>query len=472
MTTLILKNAHLIDGTGAPSKEAATVVITDGKISEVRDSTANIARFDPTELEKLEPHERDIVRKRYGLSGEKMRTQKELAQEMGVAQNQLRGMETRILRKLSVASAGSAQEEGEDRQDTTTIDLAGSTLLPGLINAHFHIMFDAGPDPFASLARMSQAQAIVKAIKRGEAMLRAGITTARELGGYEWHEMALRDSFASGELKGPRLLCAGKIITMTGGHGWSLGLESDGADEVRKSARLNLKKGADCIKLMATGGVLTPGVEPGAAQLSEEEMRAGIEEAHNAGKRTASHAQGTKGIKNALRAGIDTIEHGIFLDDGCIELMLKQGTVFVPTLAAPYRINEAGAAKGMPDYVLRKSLAVSGAHRRSFEMALEAGVTIAAGNDGGTPFNPSEDLVTEVRLMVEYGMSALDAIKAATHGSAQALGIAEEVGTIEKGKWADLIVLRPNADPLSDISALSQIELVIQRGERVVDRKS
>jgi imidazolonepropionase-like amidohydrolase len=387
------------------------VVITDGKISEVRGSAANIARSDPVVPEK----------------------------------------------------AG---------DDATTLDLGGSTLLPGLINAHFHIMFDAGPDPFASLARMSQAQAIVKAIKRGEAMLRAGITTARELGGYEWHELALRDSFASGELPGPRLVCAGKLITMTGGHGWGVGLESDGADEVRKSARLNLKKGADCLKFMATGGVLTPGVEPGATQLSEEEMRAGIEEAHNVGKRTASHAQGTEGIKNALRAGIDTIEHGIFLDDECIELMLKQGTVFVPTLAAPYRINQAGASAGMPDYVLRKSLAVAGAHRRSFDMALEAGVPIAAGNDGGTPFNPADDLVTEVRLMVEYGMSALDAIKAATYGSALALGLADEVGTIEPGKWADMIVLQPGADPLSDMSALGRIEMVIQRGERVLDLRS
>jgi imidazolonepropionase-like amidohydrolase len=387
------------------------VVITDGKISEVRGSAANIARSDPVEPEK----------------------------------------------------AG---------DDATTLDLGGSTLLPGLINAHFHIMFDAGPDPFASLARMSQAQAIVKAIKRGEAMLRAGITTARELGGYEWHELALRDSFASGELPGPRLVCAGKLITMTGGHGWGVGLESDGADEVRKSARLNLKKGADCLKFMATGGVLTPGVEPGATQLSEEEMRAGIEEAHNVGKRTASHAQGTEGIKNALRARIDTIEHGIFLDDECIELMLKQGTVFVPTLAAPYRINQAGASAGMPDYVLRKSLAVAGAHRRSFDMALEAGVPIAAGNDGGTPFNPADDLVTEVRLMVEYGMSALDAIKAATYGSALALGLADEVGTIEPGKWADMIVLQPGADPLSDMSALGRIDMVIQRGERVLDLRS
>ena len=286
--------------------------------------------------------------------------------------------------------------------------------------------------PTTTLARSNVAQATLRAAKRCEAMLMAGITTARDLGGDQWAELALRDAFAAGDLKGPRLLCAGKVITMTGGHGWNIGLESDEADEVRKSARLNLKKGADCLKFMATGGVLTDGVEPGVAQLGEEEMRAGIKEARKVGKRTASHAQGTSGIKNALRAGIDTIEHGIFLDEESIDMMIKAGTVFVPTLAAPYRIIEAGEAKGIPAYALRKSLSVMDAHRQSFEWAAQAGVTIAAGNDGGTPFNPSEDLVTEVRLMIEYGLSSLGALRAATHGSARALGLSEEVGTIQR----------------------------------------
>jgi imidazolonepropionase-like amidohydrolase len=464
MTTLTLTNARLIDGTGAPAVDGATVVIVDDKISQVRTSPEAPASIPDADLAKLDPDERTLVRKRYGLGGERPRTPKEAASEMGTTESHLRAMETRILLKLTMADANSAPDPTPASQGAPTIDLAGSTLLPGQINSHVHLFFGAEPDPFASLARMTVAQAIVKAIKRAEAMLRAGITTARDLGGYEWHELSLRDSFASGELLGPRLLCAGKLITMTGGHGWSIGLESDGPDAVRKSARLNLKKGTDCLKFMATGGVLTPGVEPGATQLSEDEMRAGIQEAHNAGKRTASHAQGTTGIKNALRAGIDTIEHGIFLDAECIDLMLNNKTVFVPTLAAPYRINQAGASAGMPDYVLRKSLAVADAHRRSFEMALQAGIPVAAGNDGGTPFNPSEDLVTEARLMVEYGMTPLQAIKAATHNSALALGIEQEVGTIEPGKWADLLILRPNADPLSDITALGKIATVIQRG--------
>jgi imidazolonepropionase-like amidohydrolase len=350
------------------------------------------------------------------------------------------------------------------------IDLEGRTLLPGLINSHVHIMMDAGPDPLKSLKPDDLAAIVLKGARRGEQMLQAGITTARDLGGFEYGELALRDAFAAGDLPGPRLLCAGKLITMTGGHGWDIGYEVDGPDEVRKAVRRNIKRGVNCIKMMATGGVLTPGVEPGASQLSEAEMRAGVEEARNVGIRTASHAQGTEGIKNAIRAGIDTIEHGIFLDEEAIEMMVQRGVVFVPTLAAPYQIVEAGEARGIPAYALEKSRRVIDAHRKSFEWAVSAGVTIAAGNDGGTPFNPVHDLVTEIRLMAEGGLKPLGAIRAATYGSARALGLSEETGTIQQGKWADCLILENGADPLEDISALSQVSMVIKRGKIIIQK--
>jgi imidazolonepropionase-like amidohydrolase len=373
--------------------------------------------------------------------------------------------------RIARVGAGGAEVGAEGVE---TIDLEGRVLLPGLINAHCHVMMNAGPDPLSYLQTTLPAVTVLAGARRCEQMLRAGITTARDLGGHEWGELALRDAFAArtpfreGEWMGPRLLCAGKILTMTGGHGWPIGLEVDGPEEVRKAARLNLKKGADCIKMMATGGVMTPGVEPGAAQLTEEELRAGVQEAHQAGKRTASHAQGTDGVKAAIRAGIDTIEHGIFLDDEAIEMMVKQGVVFVPTLAAPYRIVEAGEEKGIPAYALEKSRRVMDSHRRSFEWAARAGVTIAAGNDGGTPFNPSHDLVTETRLMAEWGLGNMGAIRAATHGSARALGISEETGTVQEGKWADLLILEKDADPLQDISALGRVWMVVKEGKAVV----
>lgn len=350
--------------------------------------------------------------------------------------------------------------------DDPAIDLHGRTLLPGLINAHIHILMDdMVGDTFGALQRQSLAQVALQGALRGRRILEAGITTARDLGGYEYVEMALRDAFARGEFPGPRLLGAGKLITMTGGHGWPIGRQADGADEVRKAVREQLRAGADVIKLMATGGVLTPGVEPGAAQLTEDELRAGIEEAHRADRRTASHAQGTTGVRNAIRAGIDTIEHGIFLDDEAVEMMRDRGVVLVPTLAAPYQIVIAGEARGIPAYAVEKSRRVMEAHFESFRRAHAAGVTIAAGNDGGTPFNPAHDLVTELRLMITHGMSAVEALRTAGYGSAVALGLADEIGTVQEGKQADLLVV--DGDPLADIAALGWPWLVIKGGQVV-----
>ncbi|HEX8228293.1 MAG TPA: amidohydrolase family protein [Chloroflexia bacterium] len=370
--------------------------------------------------------------------------------------------------RIEAVRAGGEQTGEAGAEGVEVIDVGGRTVLPGLINAHVHVTMNAGADPFAYTQNTKLPTLLLHSLERCQQMLEAGITTARDLGGYEYIEMALRDAFAAGDWPGPRLLCAGKVLTMTGGHGWPIGMEVDGPDEVRKGARENLKNGADCIKIMATGGVLTPGVEPGAQQLGEEEIRAAVEEAHKVGKLIATHAQGTEGIKAALRAGVDTVEHGIFLDDEAIEMMVERGVVFVPTLAAPYQIVEAGEEKGIPAYALEKSRRVLQAHSRSFEWAVSAGVTIAAGNDGGTPFNPSHDLVTELRLMTEHGLNNLGAIRAATLGSAKALGLSEETGTVQAGKWADLLVLDEGADPIADISSLSMVWMVVKQGEVVV----
>lgn len=353
-----------------------------------------------------------------------------------------------------------------DHPDPETLDIAGRTVIPGLINAHVHLTFDNGaPDPFKVLRDESPTVTAIRVASRARRMLEAGITTARDLGGVNYIELAVRDLIKSGEISGPRLLCAGKQITMTGGQGWPIGRECDGPDEVRKAAREQIKAGADLIKLMATGGVLTPGVEPGAAQLTEDELRAGVIEAQKAGRRTSAHAQGTEGVKAAVRAGINTIEHGVFLDDEAVAMMKERDVVFVPTLTPPYRITQAGRERGIPQYVMDKMAKVNAANTRSFQLAWQTGVIIAAGNDGGTPFNPHEDILTELRLMIEAGVPPLDAIRAGTWGSARALGLEGEIGTIECGKWADLVVL--DGDPLSDITALSRVAYVLQRGKVV-----
>lgn len=357
-------------------------------------------------------------------------------------------------------------EKMRDAPDAETLDVGGRTVIPGLINSHVHIVLDANAaDTFKSVRAEKLPVTAIRAAERARKMLEAGITTARDVGGLDYIELAIRDMIKGGEIPGPRLLCAGKVIAMTGGQGWFIGRECDGPDEVRKGVREQLKAGADLIKLMATGGVLTPGVEPGASQLSEDELRAGIEEAHKASRRTATHAQGLEGIKAAIRAGVDTVEHGIYLDEEAVDMMLAQNVVFVPTLAAPYNLYQAGLQGKIPKYVMDKTNQVYDAHKRSFELAWKAGVIIAAGNDGGTPFNPHEELAVELCLMIESGMPTLEAIRAGTWGSARALGLEAEFGTLERGKRADLVVLDGN--PLDDPQALSQVWCVFKAGEVV-----
>src|SRR3989442_611799 len=206
---------------------------------------------------------------------------------------------------------------------------------------------------------------------------------------------------------------------MTGGHGWRFGREADGPDDVRKAVREQLKAGADVIKLFATGGVMTPGVEPGSAQLTPEEIRAAVEEAKKAGRRTAAHAQATDGIAACVEAGIGSIEHGIFLTEAIAAKMVKAGIALVATLIAPERIVTHGVSAGVPEFAVRKSEAVIARHLESFQLAMHHGVPIAAGTDAGTPFNPHGSIVPELALMVKAGMSPLEAIRAATSTAAR-----------------------------------------------------
>jgi imidazolonepropionase-like amidohydrolase len=346
------------------------------------------------------------------------------------------------------------------------IDLAGHTLLPGLINCHVHLCLGGEADPVRPLREEPLATTAIKALVRARQTAEAGVTTVRDLGGRDYAELAVRRAIQEGLLPGPRILAAGRPVCMTGGHGHFLAREADGPDDARKAVREQLKAGADVIKLIATGGVMTPGVEPGSPQLTRDEMRAAIEEARRAGRRTAAHAMAATGISDAIAAGITSIEHGVFLTDEIVAHMRRDGTYLVPTLNAPVAIASGGLAAGIPDFMVRKSEEVLASHVASFQLAHRAGVRIAAGADSGTPLNPHGSLLPELELMVKYGMTPLQAIRSATTVAAECLGLGTVTGRITPGYAADLIAVA--GDPAERIQALADPRLVLAGSRWVV----
>jgi imidazolonepropionase-like amidohydrolase len=345
------------------------------------------------------------------------------------------------------------------------VDLAGHTLLPGLINSHVHLCLGAEADPARAMREEPLALTAIKALLRARETARAGVTTVRDLGGREYAELAARRAIQEGLIDGPRIVAAGRPVCMTGGHGHWLGREADGPDDARKAVREQLKAGADVIKIIATGGVLTPGVEPGSPQMTLEEMRAAIQEASRAGRRTAAHAMAATGISEAIDAGITSIEHGVFLTEEIVAHMRRDGTFLVPTLNAPTAIAAGGLAAGIPQFMVRKSEQVVPAHVASFQLAHRAGVRIAAGADSGTPLNFHGSLLPELALMVKYGMTPLEAIRSATVTAADCLGLGEVTGRVAPGYAADLIAVA--GDPAERIDALVDLKLVLVNGRAI-----
>lgn len=354
---------------------------------------------------------------------------------------------------------------GDSLTGDKLVDLEGKYVMPGLINSHVHITMEPVGNPHSLFQTESDSRTILRGVKNLEKHLKAGTTYFRDLGTGSGMDIELKRAVAEGLINGPEFKSAGRVVTMTGGHGWFIGREADGPDETRKAAREQLKAGADVIKIMATGGVMTSGVEPGSPQLSREEMAAAVEEAHKAGKKTASHAQGNKGIKNAILAGIDSIEHGIILDEEAVDMMIERGTYLVPTLVAPYHIVKNGVEAGVKQDAYDKAKSIMATHVKSFQMAYEKGVKIAMGTDAGTPFNLHDMDWLELKLMVEAGMEPMDALVAATKNSADLLDILDEYGTLEEDKFADFLVLDEN--PLEDIETLSRINRVYKKGREV-----
>jgi imidazolonepropionase-like amidohydrolase len=353
---------------------------------------------------------------------------------------------------------------------TTRIDGRAATLLPGLIDCHVHFAMSGGPD-WLSEVKEPYATSCWRAAIHARNTLKAGFTTVRTLGGRDGADPALRDAQAAGIVDGPRIVATNMVVCMTGGHGSWMGREADGPDEVRKAVREQLKAGADCIKFIATGGVMTPGVAPGSQQLTFDELRAGVEEAHKAGRTTAAHAHGAEGMQAAVLAGIDSIEHGSFMTDEIIALMKERGTFYSATLCSAQGFLDAPEGL-VADWAQAKATQVRLALDDTFRRAYAAGVKLVLGTDAGTPFNRHGDNARELALMVKLGVAPVDALCAGTRNGAELLGKLDMLGSIEPGKLADLVLV--DGDVVADITRLctpANIRLVIQGG-RIVHRQA
>jgi imidazolonepropionase-like amidohydrolase len=351
--------------------------------------------------------------------------------------------------------------------DAAQLDLAGRWVVPGLMNAHAHLCLDGGPDPEAALRSENRTETVVRSVARLEAALRAGVTTIRDVGGVDGIDIELARLVEAGEIDGPRVIPSGRVVTMTGGHGWWMGLQADGPDGVRRAARENLRAGAGSIKLMATGGMMTGGRQAGQPQLTIEEMAAAVDEAHKRGVPVAAHAESQVGVLNAIRAGVDSVEHGHGGDQEAIDLMLERGVALVPTILSDRRIIDHGIAAGIPDFVVEQCAALHDSLVVFLEGAIQAGVRVAAGNDGGAPLVPIGDMASELELYVRHGMSPLEALASATIVTADLFGLAD-IGLVEEGQAADLVVV--DGDPIESIAALRSPAAVISRGRLVGPR--
>jgi imidazolonepropionase-like amidohydrolase len=361
-----------------------------------------------------------------------------------------------------MAAVGDEREVPSPVGSPEIIDVKGRTISPGLIDAHAHVSSFTAAEAEAGITPRTVTEAVVRGVANLRRATLSGITTLRDLGCKHGGIFALRRATASGELLGPRLVCAGAAIAMTGGHGYdSVAEEADGPDGVRALTRRQLKLGADVIKVMASGGAGTPGERVVDGQLTVEEIAAAVDEAHKKGKVVASHAANVESVLASLRAGVDTIEHGLIMNEVCIDGLVENGRYYVPTLEIYERIVRYGTTV-FARHQVEKSAQVVGPHREAFQMALKAGVKIAAGTDSGMQTWPLGDIALELERMVEFGMTPLSAIEAATHNAADALGMLDQIGTLEVGKLADLIVVDGN--PLEDIGALRNVWLVMKGG--------
>lgn len=366
-------------------------------------------------------------------------------------------------------------QAGSDGADVAELDYRQMWVLPGLIDCHVHLSSVFDREIRNRAVRESDEYVTLRCAQNALATLRAGFTTVRDLGAVPEVIFAVRDAINDGLITGPRIIAAGHAVTVTGGHGdFTLGYKpglfpvqrpddgvADGPDECAKAVRAQIKKGADVIKLTATGGVLSAAATGTGQHFTDDELASIVRTAHSLGRKAAAHAHGTDGINAALRAGVDSVEHGSYLDDECIRLFKQHGAYHVPTLLAGDTVGRNAHVPGYyPRMVVSKALEIGPKAMIAFTRSHAAGVKIAFGTDSGV--SPHGLNAREFALMVQGGMTPAEAITAATVNAADLLGLSREVGTIEPGKSADLVAL--GADPLQDVTELERVRGVVRAG--------
>jgi imidazolonepropionase-like amidohydrolase len=341
---------------------------------------------------------------------------------------------------------------------------ANRMLAPGLIDCHVHLVFDGGPDFEQEAKELTPALAAIKAANNARRHLDAGVTTVRDLGGLGSVSCEVGTAIERGLIPGPRVLAAGMALTVTGGHGHNIGIarEVDGPDDVRRAVREEIRGGARAIKVIATGGVLTPGIGATFTAYSQEEIEAAVDEAHKWGRSVAAHAIGAGGILNAVRAGVDSVEHCNDVSAEVAREMKERGTFRSPTLCALRGITEH--PDEVPEYAVRKAVDTMEMSRAGMRRALREGIRHVCGTDAGTPFNPHGSAPREIVSMVQWGMTPLRALQAATANGAELLGLTM-AGRVQEGAEADLVLYEGN--PIEEIERVLSPTLVMRAGDVV-----
>lgn len=350
--------------------------------------------------------------------------------------------------------------------DAAIVELPGSTLLPGLIDVHCHYTIDWTRDDAISSGGSDPAeQCVLVGARNARIALASGVTTARSAGASRGLDIALAAAIDRGDVPGPRLLAAGPAITITGGHGMHFGLQADGVDGLVAALRTVVRDGAQVVKLVASEAAMLTGANAAVPELAEPELVALVAEARRLRRRVLAHAQSSQAVVAAARAGVDSVEHAFLADDAALEVVAAAGCFLTPTLTVT---DIYASLDDLPAERRERQRVISVAHRRSCEQAIRLGIPLAAGTDCGVPAVAPDVLWREVWLLHDHGLGAMDAVHAATSSAARLLGL-DDVGTIEEGNAADLLVV--DGDPMADLRRLADVRMVVKAGRIVRDER-